>query len=99
MATLQDCRRCHHTTDNQGLCHFCGRVVNEDYYEAYFGMKPPRRYRSHWISANILFDGITHDGAYRFRCFIGNYVQTFRAYADTKREAISMARKWRREQE
>lgn len=99
MTTAKDCKRGRHTTDNQGLCHFCGIITNYDYYEAYFGTKPPRRYRSHWISASILFDGRTVDGAYRFRCFIGNSIKTFKAYADNKREAISMARQWRREQE
>jgi hypothetical protein len=38
MPTLQDCQeRNIHTVDNQGGCHFCGKILDPDYYDQYFG--------------------------------------------------------------
>lgn len=48
MGTLLDCRNGAHTLDNQGLCHFCGVVVNPDWWRYYteektMHLKQPKR--------------------------------------------------------
>lgn len=37
MPTREDCQAGEHTSDNQGLCHFCGTMVNPDWYAHYMG--------------------------------------------------------------
>jgi len=37
MGTKQDCRRGEHTSDDQGLCWWCGCVVNQEWWDAYCG--------------------------------------------------------------
>lgn len=39
MGTKEDCKNGHHTTDNQGLCHWCGKLLNPDWWEAYAGKR------------------------------------------------------------
>jgi len=39
--TRTACERGAHTSDNQGLCHWCGALVNPDWWEAYAGEPHP----------------------------------------------------------
>lgn len=42
MPTKEDCQqRGEHTTDNQGLCWWCGKIVDQYLYDQYFGPQPP----------------------------------------------------------
>lgn len=41
MATREDCERGYHTTDNQGLCWWCGALVEPEWWEAYAGTPHP----------------------------------------------------------
>lgn len=49
MGTREDCKRGEHTSDNQGLCWWCGVVVHQDWLDAYYGQtaeKPHEESRS-----------------------------------------------------
>lgn len=41
MATREDCERGYHTADNQGLCWWCGTLVEPEWWEAYAGTPHP----------------------------------------------------------
>jgi hypothetical protein len=48
MGTRADCKAGEHTSDNQGLCWFCGTVVNPEWWRSYRGkenmhLKQPKR--------------------------------------------------------
>jgi hypothetical protein len=38
MGTRQDCLDGQHTSDNQGLCWWCGTMVNQDWNDEYYGV-------------------------------------------------------------
>ena len=38
MPTKQDCKNGEHTSDNQGLCWWCGCVVNQDGWDDFVGI-------------------------------------------------------------
>lgn len=35
--TKEDCEKGNHTSDNQGLCWWCGTMVNPEWWDAYIG--------------------------------------------------------------
>lgn len=37
MPTREDCKQGIHTLDNQGLCHWCGELLDQHLWAAYFG--------------------------------------------------------------
>lgn len=39
MGTREDCQQGHHTADNQGLCWWCGVIVEQDWWDLYTGKK------------------------------------------------------------
>ena len=41
MPTKQECKQGIHSVDNQGLCWWCGTVVDVYLYEEYFGPTKP----------------------------------------------------------
>ncbi len=41
MGTREDCKNDHHTVDNQGLCYWCGKLLEPDWWEAYAGEPHP----------------------------------------------------------
>lgn len=43
MGTRQDCKRGEHTCDNQGLCWWCGKVMNQEWFDEYNGTTTPEK--------------------------------------------------------
>lgn len=41
MGTREDCQQGHHTCDNQGLCWWCGKLLEPTWWEAYAGYPHP----------------------------------------------------------